>query len=51
MEHNDHKRVYPEDVTAKEKESLMETLQEAKDASLFWVFMTIEAILNLRILA
>ena len=32
MEHNDHKRVYPEDVTAKEKESLMETLQEAEDA-------------------
>ena len=32
MEHNDHKRVYPEDVAAKEKESLMETLQEAEDA-------------------
>ena len=25
------KRVYPEDVAAKEKESLMETLQEAED--------------------
>ena len=32
MEHSDHKRVYPEDVAAKEKESLMETLQEAEDA-------------------
>ena len=32
MEHSDHKRVYPKDVAAKEKESLMETLQEAEDA-------------------
>ena len=32
IEHRDHKQVYPEDVAAKEKESLMETLQEAEDA-------------------
>ena len=32
MEHSDHKRVYPEDIAAKEKESIMETLQEAEDA-------------------
>ena len=32
VEHSDHKRSYIEDVAAKEMESLMETLQEAKDA-------------------
>ena len=32
VEHSDHKRSYLEDVAAKEKESLMETLQEAEDA-------------------
>ena len=32
VEHREHKQVYPEDVAAKEKESLMETLQEAEGA-------------------
>ena len=32
VEHREHKQVYPEDIAAKEKESLMETLQEAEDA-------------------
>ena len=32
VEHSDHKRSYLEDVAAKEKESLMDTLQEAEDA-------------------
>ena len=32
VEHREHKQVYPEDIAAKEKESLIETLQEAEDA-------------------